>query len=72
MTNKVTYIINCAGKQVKNMWESIGINYLTFFWEESDKEILFDKEKKNMEKVSEFVELARRKGESCLVHSEKG
>lgn len=72
MTNKVTYIINCAGKQVKNMWESIGINYLTFFWEESDKEILFDKEMKNMEKVGEMVELAHRKGESCLVHSEKG
>jgi protein-tyrosine phosphatase len=72
MTNKVTYVINCAGKQVKNLWESIGINYLTFNWQESDNEILFDKENKNISKAYEFIELSRKKGESCLIHSEKG
>jgi Zn-dependent M16 (insulinase) family peptidase len=25
-------IINCAGKQIPNHWEPIGVAYLTFFW----------------------------------------
>ena len=32
VANKVTHIVNCAGSQVRNMWESIGIAYLTFNW----------------------------------------
>ena len=30
--NRITHIINCAGIQVKNMWEQIGIKYLRFKW----------------------------------------
>ena len=32
VANKVTHIINCAGKQIQNHWEPIGVAYLTFFW----------------------------------------
>ena len=32
VANKVTHIINCAGKQVQNHWEPIEVAYLTFFW----------------------------------------
>ncbi len=72
MTNKVTCIINCAGKQVKNLWESIGISYLTFPFQESDKEVLFDRENRNLQQVVDTVQLAHSRGESCLIHSEKG
>lgn len=32
LANKVTHIVNCSGTQVRNMWEHIGIAYLTFSW----------------------------------------
>ena len=32
VANKVTHIVNCSGSQVKNMWEHIGVSYLTFSW----------------------------------------
>lgn len=41
-----------------NLWESIGIKYLTFNWEESDKEILFDKQNVEISWVFGFVETA--------------
>ena len=36
VANKVTHIINCAGKQIPNHWEPIGVAYLTFFWLDKD------------------------------------
>ena len=32
VANKVTHIINCAGKQIPNHWEPIGAMYLTYYW----------------------------------------
>jgi len=69
VTNKVTHIINCAGNQVKNMWESIGVIYLTFGWQENDKEVLFDRDNRNINRAYEFIENSKSKGESCLIHS---
>jgi len=39
ITNKVTHIINCAGKQLANKWASIGIKYLTFYWCDSETQV---------------------------------
>lgn len=39
VANKVTHIINCAGKQVQNHWEPIGVAYLTFFWLDQDNQV---------------------------------
>lgn len=36
VTNKVTNLINCAGRQVPNHWEPIGIQYLTYIWQDSE------------------------------------
>ena len=72
MTNKVTHIINCAGKEVKNLWESLGIKYLNFNWKESDKEILFDSAGDNTRLAFSFLNSASDKGESAMVHSLKG
>lgn len=41
MTNKVSHIINCSGGEVPNLWENIGILYLSVDWKESDSESLF-------------------------------
>jgi hypothetical protein len=32
VANKVSHIVNCAGKQMSNLWENMGVVYLTFFW----------------------------------------
>jgi len=32
VANKVTHIINCAGRQIPNHWEAIGVVYLTYPW----------------------------------------
>jgi len=39
VANKVTHIINCAGKQIQNHWEPIGVAYLTFFWLDQDNQV---------------------------------
>lgn len=40
LTNKITQIINCAGKQIPNIWESVNINYLSFPWLENDSQVI--------------------------------
>ena len=51
------------------MWESIGVIYLTFGWQENDKEVLFDRDNRNINRAYEFIENSKSKGESCLIHS---
>ena len=43
VTNKITFIINCAGKQIPNIWESISLNYLSFPWQETDSQVNYSK-----------------------------
>lgn len=40
VANKVTHIINCAGRQLPNHWESIGVQYLTYFWYDQDNQVI--------------------------------
>ena len=40
ITNKVTHVINTAGQQLANFWETVGVGYLTFDWVESDTQVL--------------------------------
>ena len=40
LTNKVTHIINCAGTELDNLWEKMGISYLTFNWLENDHQVI--------------------------------
>jgi hypothetical protein len=36
VTNKVTGVINTAGRQVPNHWEPIGVTYLSYQWMDHD------------------------------------
>lgn len=87
VTNKVTHILNCASKEVSNIWESIGVSYLSLTWLESDDQviynsffeiiiyifkILFDDKNELIEEIFSFIERASINGESCLVHSVRG
>ncbi len=73
MANKVSHIINCAGRQVPNHWESIGVVYLTFYWFDQENQLLFDAQKDlTTKELFEFIEAAGKKSESVLVHSIRG
>ena len=37
---KITHMINAAGCQIINPWESIGIKYLTLNWSESPNQVI--------------------------------
>jgi hypothetical protein len=36
---KITHMINSAGQQIMNAWESIGIKYLTLNWSEVPSQV---------------------------------
>jgi len=72
VANKVSHIINCAGKQIPNQWENNGIKYLTFFWLDQENQMLFDREDKTTKNIYDFIESAGKKSESVLVHSVRG
>ena len=72
MANKVTHIVNCSGNTVRNMWESIGIAYLTFNWVDQENQILFDTQNKVTDQIFDFIESAAERSQSILVHSVRG
>ena len=42
IANKVTHIVNCAGRQIFNQWTAVGVKYLTFYWLDDDRQLIFD------------------------------
>jgi protein-tyrosine phosphatase len=72
VANKVSHIVNCAGKQMSNLWENMGVVYLTFFWMDQESQVLFDTADKATKQIFEFVEKAQKRSQSVLVHSVRG
>lgn len=72
VNNKVTHIINWAGREIANHWEPIGVAYLTFYWLDVDNQVLFDQNDKITTEINNFIDEAHVKGESVLVHSVRG
>ena len=69
VANKVTRVINCAGTQLRNFWEAIGVLYLTLNWQDDEKQTLFDAAEKIPEEIYRFMEEAVENHESVLVQS---
>lgn len=72
VSNKVSHIVNCAGREIPNHWEPVGIEYLTFYWVDQDNQVLFDPEDNITNEILNFIDEALENGESCLVHSIRG
>jgi len=72
VANKVTHIVNCSGRQVNNMWEHIGVVYLTFNWLDQENQILFDQNNRVTDQIFQFIDDANEQTESVLVHSVRG
>lgn len=69
---KITHMINGAGSQIINAWESIGIKYLTLNWSENSTQNLFDQKDELANRIVNFIEDSMRNGEGLLVHSLRG
>ncbi|CAB1099040.1 unnamed protein product [Ectocarpus sp. CCAP 1310/34] len=70
--NKITFVINCAGRQLPNLWEQHGLHYLTFPWTSDPDCTLFDGGNVVIEQITNFIDEAVEKGDSVLVHSLDG
>ncbi|CAE8633628.1 unnamed protein product, partial [Polarella glacialis] len=72
VSNKVTRVINCSGRQVPNHWESIGVVYLTYYWVDADSQVILDQRDVVSSEAFRFVEEALQQAESVLIHSVRG
>lgn len=68
---KITHMINAAGVQIINAWESIGIKYLTLNWSDNPSQNLFDQKDEIANKIVSFMDDTFVSGEGMLVHSLK-
>ncbi|CAE7364475.1 DSPTP1B [Symbiodinium natans] len=79
VSNKVTRVINCAGRQVPNHWESIGVVYLTYYWVDAESQVVLDPRDVVSPRAQvvksesfRFIEEALNAAESVLIHSVRG
>jgi protein-tyrosine phosphatase len=69
---KISHIINAAGNQIMNQFESIGIQYYTLYWLENPNQNLFDSNDEIVDKILLFIRDSYIRGEGLLIHSVKG
>ena len=69
---KISHIINAAGTQVLNNFESIGIKYLTLSWMEKPSQVLFDSKDEIANQIVLFIDNSLTHGEGLLAHSVRG
>ena len=69
---KISHIINTAGTEILNYFESIGVEYLTLNWVESPSQKLLDPTGQIVEKLMRFIAESLSRGEGLLVMSVKG
>lgn len=67
VANKVTRVVNCAGTQMPNHWEAIGVLYLTLNWQDDEKQTLFDTQERIPDEIYRFMDTAMANHESVLV-----
>jgi hypothetical protein len=71
--NKISNLINLAGKEVPNIWASHGLVYLTYNWEDRPDYRLFSGQDDNiLTDIVEFVDVSIAHGISVLLFSKKG
>ena len=69
---KLTHMLNAAGSEIKNKWETIGIKYLTLNWSDIPTQNLFDSRDEIANRIVSFIDDALERGEGILAHSLNG
>ena len=71
--NKITYVINCAGRELPNLFEQDGLRYLTFAWMDRPTCTLFDTQGFIVvSQIASFIGEADATGDSILICSRYG
>jgi len=65
-------VINCAGREIPNHWEQIGVSYLTYPWLDVEEQVILDPMGEVANQTYDFIESALKKTESVLVSSYRG
>jgi protein-tyrosine phosphatase len=66
---KVGRVVNCCAGEVANQWESMGIKYLAYHWEDTGSQTILDKGDFVVNDVFDFIEKALAAEEGVLIHS---
>ncbi len=69
---KITHMINTSGDKSLNIWEKIGIKYMTINWAEVQKQLLFDRDDQIADIIVKYIDHACETGEGIFVYSVKG
>ena len=69
---KISHMINCAGNQILNQFETIGVRYLTLNWSENSSQRLIDPKDEIQNRIVSFIDDATLNGEGLLAYSVKG
>jgi len=70
--NKISHIVNCAGHHLRNKWTQVGVKYLTFYWLDDDRQLLFDDNDQVAAEILKFIDEALQEQFGVLVHSTRG
>ncbi len=69
---KISHMINAAGNQILNLFETLGVRYLTLNWSENSSQKLLDSKDEIQNRIVSFIDNAILKGEGLLAYSVKG
>jgi protein-tyrosine phosphatase len=69
--NKVRRIINCACRQVPNLFTH-EVEYLSYTWQDNDVQEILDRSDHVVNEACRFIDEVLDRGESVLVHSYRG
>lgn len=84
MLNKISHLVNCAGKEMPNKDfsdlttdpdftpPSYGLKFLTFYWLDDDRQLIFDEQDRVPKEIVRFIDEAIDQGTSVLIHSVRG
>lgn len=71
--NKISNLINLAGREVPNVWASHGLVYLTYYWEDRpDYKLFSSHEDALLTDIVEFIDVSISHGISVLLFSRRG
>ena len=69
---KISHIVNAAGTEIHNEFDTTTMQYLTLNWNETPKQSLFNSKDEIANKIVVFIDKGIKKGEGVLVHSVRG
>lgn len=71
--NKISNLVNLAGREVPNVWASHGLVYLTYYWEDRpDYKLFTGQDESLLQDIVEFIDVSINHGISVLLFSKRG